>query len=335
MGEFYQEDEGPRICFNGPKIRQAFWFKDRLVEVPYGSSWKGKLYGIDAYDKSSPGDAVVIRWSFNEGMFLSYNLATGINAGAANHPNLANKVLFYDVRSDDPWAHSVSDFKFAIGAGSGAENDSFSVKVLSTGSEYAEVEVIARGDTAFPTPSPTTPPPTPSPTTPPPTPSPTTPPPTPNPTTSPTSDPTLGPGMPPTPDPTLPPFFSPSPTTPPPTSSPTNSTPPPTTLSPSPVVDDDDDDDDTEDDDDECVDDSTFFFKNKKGKKKFCNWFGKKKIRCFKKPGAIDACPVSCNLCDKTNRKICTDKRMKKKACKEASICRWNKNVNPKKCEAL
>ena len=104
---------------------------------------------------------------------------------------------------------------------------------------------------------------------------------------------------------------------------------PNTNPTPSPSTVDDDDDDDTE-----CFDDSTFFFEKKNGKKKYCRWFASKKARCYKKPGALDACPQSCNICDKPNSEICTDGRMKKNTCWAASFCVWNKNVSPEVCAA-
>jgi len=133
----------------------------------------------------------------------------------------------------------------------------------------------------------------------------------------------------PTPPPTSAPNSSP---TPPPTSAPNSSpTPPPTSApnpnpTPSPTVDDDDNDDI------ECADDPAFFFEKKNGRRKYCRWFEKKKIRCYRKPGALDACPEACGICDASNTEVCTDSRMKRKACKATSFCFWDRSARPKAC---
>ena len=111
---------------------------------------------------------------------------------------------------------------------------------------------------------------------------------------------------------------SPNPTPPPTTAPNPNPTPPPTP--------------DNDDGDYECADDLNWFWTNKKGtKQKNCNWFGKRKNRCYKKPGAIENCPVSCKVCTKSDEEICTNNKMTKKACKAlGEICKWSRFANPK-----
>jgi len=300
MGYSYSSDEGPRQCFNGPKFYQLGWLSDRHVTISNGSGWSGNMYGISTYASSSSGDAIVVMISSSpDDIYVSYNKATGISSGTVEG---ANQVLVH-TKSASPSSYGLSFLEGRLNSGGSVTIQGNTITFVSTSSNYAVVqinEVSTPPPTSQPNPNPT-PPPTSQPT-------------NPNPTPPPTSQPN--------PNPTPPPTSQPNPNpTPPPTSQPiAEPTPFPTSQPPSPT-----DDDDDFDDDNFCVDDPTFKFTKKNGKKKGCSWFGKRKRRCYKKPGALDACPDSCAICNLDDGVICSDSRMNKKACKSATFCSWDK----------
>ena len=294
------------MCFAAPKYYQLGWLSDRHVDISDGGTWSGKMYGISTYSSSASGDATVVRIDASTDLYVSYNLATGISSGTQE---AANQVIVHS-KTTGTTSYGLSFIEKTISTGGTETVNGNEIKFVSTGNGYANIEINQSSTpppTSGPNPSPT-PPPTTAP--------------NPNPTTAPTSAPTPPPTSTPTPSPTTAP--TPTPTSAPPTPSPTTA--PNPNPTPSPTVDD--------DDDAECADDPTFFFEQNNGRTRFCNWFTNRKVQCYRKPGALDACPEACGICDKSNTEICTDIRMKKKACIATSFCFWDRSARPRVCAA-
>jgi len=294
LGYSYSSDEGPVMCFAAPKYYQLGWLSDRHVDISNGGSWSGKMYGISTYLSSGSSDATVVRIDASPDLYVSYNLATGISSGTQEFPN---KVLVHSKNAGTS-SYGLSFIETTLSAGDTETVNGNVIKFLSTGDGYANIEI---NESSPPNNPPTSPP-------------------NPNPTNAPNPNPTNAPNPNPTNAPNPNPTNAPNP-------NPTNA--PNPNPTPSPTVDDDDIDDDFE-----CVDDVNFYWENKKGRKKYCPWFGKKKKRCYRKPGALDACPLACNICDRSDTDICTDSRMRKKACKNATFCFWDRSTTPKSCQA-
>jgi outer membrane biosynthesis protein TonB len=335
MGFSYNEDEGPIMCFNGPKNWQLGWYADRHVTLNSGDSWFGNIYGLSNYTATSNDDAIVIKIAASpDDIYVSYNRATGINAGTVEG---INQVLVHTKVAGES-SYGESKLVAKLSQGGSASINGNEISFTATNSNFAMVQI---GDTEPPTPSPTvapsktpTPPvptsaptsvPTPAPTvnTPDPTHSPTlapTPTPTvvtPVPTSAPTSDPTPAPTVntpAPTHSPTLAPTITPTTS---PTLAPTNN---PTTISRSPTI---------------CEDDVEWQFaiikrrrKRTNGRNKItCEWISEKKRKqlCNKLPGAIEHCPLTCNACTKTGSHICESLNLKKTTCMATSCCEWKK----------
>ena len=98
------------------------------------------------------------------------------------------------------------------------------------------------------------------------------------------------------------------------------------TITSTTTNDDDDDDDYYDDDDDSTCVDSTTWSRSVKGKVRKCPWFSKgNPFKRCKKPGAIQNCPQSCNVCNKTGVQVCQGGRnLKRKACQKITCCTWN-----------
>jgi hypothetical protein len=229
MGYSYSSDEGPVMCFNGPKNWQLGWYADRHIDVLDNGSWTGNVYGLSAYSASSPGDAIVVRISASPNIYVSYNRKDGINSGTVE----GGDQLLVHTKAAATYQYGESTLVAKLSSGDFATVSDNTIRFLSSGGDYAVVQI---GDSQ------------------------------PNPTPPPTPSPTNAP--------------NPNPTTPSPTAN--------------------------------CVDD-----------KKICDWFGSKTSRCYKKAGALDGCPSSCEICDLTAAEICENAGMNGAACKNASMCSW------------
>ena len=297
MGFSYNEDEGPIMCFNGPKNWQLGWYADRHVTLNSGDSWFGNIYGLSDYTATSNDDAIVIKIAASpDDIYVSYNRATGINAGTVEG---INQVLVHTKVAGES-SYGESKLVAKLSQGGSASINGNEISFTATNSNFAMVQI---GDTEPPTPSPTVAPSkTPTP---------------PVPTSAPTSVPTPAPTV-NTPDPTHSPTLAPTitPTTSP-TLAPTNN---PTTISRSPTI---------------CEDDVEWQFaiikrrrKRTNGRNKItCEWISEKKRKqlCNKLPGAIEHCPLTCNACTKTGSHICESLNLKKTTCMATSCCEWKK----------
>ena len=167
MGYSYSSDEGPVMCFNGPKNWQLQWYSDRHVDLSNGVSWTGSVYGISAYENSSTGDAVVVRINEIPNVYVSYNKKDGINSGTKEG---GDQLLVHTK------AAGANDFGVSVLVAKLNPGEEFTtgsnnrISFVSSGGDFALVQVE---DIPSPTPSPTANP-TPSPTN--------------NPTASPTKD---------------------------------------------------------------------------------------------------------------------------------------------------
>jgi hypothetical protein len=101
MGYSYDFDDGPVMCFNGPKSFQLGWYNDHHITLSADNnfSWTGKLYGVAGYKKAADSDAVIIKLDDQYAeYYVSYNRQEGINSGTMEGKNkvLVHKQSSYD-----------------------------------------------------------------------------------------------------------------------------------------------------------------------------------------------------------------------------------------------
>ncbi|KAI2488977.1 Gametolysin peptidase M11 [Fragilaria crotonensis] len=233
MGYSYSSDDGPVMCFNGPKTWQLGWFSDYHVDlaVATGISWTGNLVGFAQKADAALTDKMIIRIrSSATDTYVSFNRKIGINSGTREG---GDQVLVATRAPGTGYALSYLQAKLSANGIYTVPNFNGSTNMLriivnsivtSTTPARANVSIDLVPQTAAPTNAPTRAPtrlPTQSPTQVP-TRSPTQAPtlsPTRAPTLSPTQAPTLSPTQAPTLSPTQAPTLSPTQA---PTQSPTN-----------------------------------------------------------------------------------------------------------------
>lgn len=104
MGYGYNIDDGPKMCFNGPKTHQLGWFPDHHVDLTAADDFRyiGNLYGLADADKLT-GDAsskMIVKLTGNSGFYtqnyvdfyVSFNRKTGNNSGTRE---AADKVVVH------------------------------------------------------------------------------------------------------------------------------------------------------------------------------------------------------------------------------------------------
>ena len=211
MGYSYSSDEGPVMCFNGPKNWQLGWYSDRHLTVSPDYSWSGRIYGIASYGVTSSNEKMIIRMddpSNSAGdIYISYNAKIGVNAGSLEG---GNQVLVHSKVADvNSYGQSWLLHKMSTGVTQNVAINGQSIPItvvaINTGAAvpYADIQIGTLNPTEAPTDSPTNNPtksPTRSPTK------------APSPTTSPTKNPTKSPTRSPTKSPTNAPVPTSSPT---------------------------------------------------------------------------------------------------------------------------
>ena len=84
QGYSYGNDDGPIMCFNGPKSWQLGWFTDYHIDlsVAIGTSWTGNLVGFAQKANATLTDKMIIRIqsSVND-VYVNFNRKIGINSG--------------------------------------------------------------------------------------------------------------------------------------------------------------------------------------------------------------------------------------------------------------
>ena len=77
-------DDGPAMCFNGPKSWQLGWYSDRHVTLKSGNyNWSGDLYGVADYAKTDESDKMIVRLAHPDKLkefYISFNSKTGANS---------------------------------------------------------------------------------------------------------------------------------------------------------------------------------------------------------------------------------------------------------------
>ncbi|KAI2504196.1 Gametolysin peptidase M11 [Fragilaria crotonensis] len=84
MGYSYGNDDGPIMCFNGPKTWQLGWFSEYHVDLSTatGISWSGNLIGFAQRANAAGTDKMIIRiQSSSTDTYVSFNRRIGINSG--------------------------------------------------------------------------------------------------------------------------------------------------------------------------------------------------------------------------------------------------------------
>ncbi len=92
MGYSYSQDNGPIMCFNGPKSWQLGWYDDKAIELdplitPNGQ-WSGRLHGIANYSPTISNNVLVKLETGNDlDYYINFNRKTGINSGTVEGGN--------------------------------------------------------------------------------------------------------------------------------------------------------------------------------------------------------------------------------------------------------
>ena len=95
MGYGYSSDDGPLMCFNGPKTAQLGWFPDHVTTLTYPDySWSGNLYhSLDEALIPSGGMMIIKVPGFSGSSqffldyYISFNKASGNNSGTKEAKN--------------------------------------------------------------------------------------------------------------------------------------------------------------------------------------------------------------------------------------------------------
>ena len=137
MGYSYSADEGPIMCFNGPKNWQLGWFSDREVALNSGSSWSGNLYGISNYQSSSNGDAVIIKINTSPNTYVSFNRQEGISIGTQEG---GDKVLVH-TKSSGPLNYGQSYVVAKLSPGESTTVGGNKISFKSFTGVYAKIQI--------------------------------------------------------------------------------------------------------------------------------------------------------------------------------------------------
>lgn len=84
MGYSYNQDEGPKMCFNPAKSWQLGWYQDRAQIATIGSYKLIGLADYSEYDSSNPGDEHKVILKIEGGQkdyYIGFNRKIGINSG--------------------------------------------------------------------------------------------------------------------------------------------------------------------------------------------------------------------------------------------------------------
>merc|ERR1719223_1243223 len=125
MGASFYDDRS--MTFNGAKNgAQLSWYNDRRVTAPFN----GDLYGISDYGTTDSSAKMTIK--FTEGSkdyYVSFNKATGINAGTREYPN---QVLVHSRSIGTGYATSVLEAHLTAGSSYTVGSTSFSVGTIGS-----------------------------------------------------------------------------------------------------------------------------------------------------------------------------------------------------------
>lgn len=82
MGFSYNNDDGPKQCFNAPKNWQLGWYHDKQILVSF-DGWEGNLIGLSDYGNPNVAaeDIIIAKVDLTESYYVSFNRKTGINSG--------------------------------------------------------------------------------------------------------------------------------------------------------------------------------------------------------------------------------------------------------------
>ena len=160
MGYSYDLDDGPIMCFNGPKTWQLGWFTNRHVTLSSGSfSWSGNLVGFTDYSNTGTDDKMIIRMDASTtDYYVSFNRATGINEGTRE---ASNQVVVHS-KSGSADAYGASELLAKLSEGNSYDAGGTIITFNSVATSNSVMRAsITIGDANSPTPAPT-PAPTPS-----------------------------------------------------------------------------------------------------------------------------------------------------------------------------
>jgi len=121
MGYSYSNDEGPLMCFNGPKNWQLGWFDDRSIAITPVGEETFTLIGAAEYDQASGNEYVTLK--VGDKCYVSFNRKVGINSGTIEG---GNQVLVHE--------------KEGVGYG-----ESTLMRKLSSGGSYSTTNCLSSG----------------------------------------------------------------------------------------------------------------------------------------------------------------------------------------------
>mmetsp|Transcript_22689 Transcript_22689/g.47797 ORF Transcript_22689/g.47797 Transcript_22689/m.47797 type:complete len:760 (-) Transcript_22689:153-2432(-) len=167
MGFSYDDDEGPRMCFNAAKSWQTGWFSSKSVTMNIGGDGPTDnclitdLTGQSEYDAQLSQTILVKMNRDGDDLFLQYNKATGINSGTLEG---RNQVMIVRA-SGEGTSYAVSDLLAKLNAGASYVSDDYlgegkdlTVSFISVVEGKARIQIdyggVCSGATFAPTPAP-------------------------------------------------------------------------------------------------------------------------------------------------------------------------------------
>jgi hypothetical protein len=163
MGYSYSNDEGPVMCFNGPKNWQLGWFDDKRTAITptEGVEASFTLIGAAEYTQASGNEYVILKVGTKH--YISFNRRVGVNSGTVEG---GDKVLVHEKEGTGYGQSTLlsklsSGGSYSIGYYNGSEK-SLEITVASIGAR-AQVKLCLGGNCAVVPPTSPTSPPTPPP----------------------------------------------------------------------------------------------------------------------------------------------------------------------------
>ena len=146
MGFSYKIDDGPAMCFNGPKSWQLGWYSDGHITIHMQSltapSFSGFLIGVNNYEKNQLGTSKMIIKLHGgaNNYFVMFNLARGINSGVVEGKN---KVMV--TSQPDPSSTSIVEAELSSGEEFSVPYNNYFIRVstinFAASVPYAEISV--------------------------------------------------------------------------------------------------------------------------------------------------------------------------------------------------
>ena len=137
MGYAENREQGPRSCFNAHKNWDVTWFDDRAEDINIEDGpWAGQLVSFVDYDRTPPGNFVVIRVG---NLYLQYNRAKDFNEGTRSH---ADQIVIVSA----PGKHEQSILEGGVAKGIARVSSTFVYRNFQGTDQRLIIEVCEQGE---------------------------------------------------------------------------------------------------------------------------------------------------------------------------------------------